>query len=156
MKKSIFIVAAMATLTAGITITGCTSSAEQAEAAQAKVDAAKKDLTEAKQEAITAEQKAADAAEWQTFKTETDLTIRNNETAISELKAKMKKTGKKIDAAYEESVDALEAKNTALKAKLDGYEDNGKSNWESFKSEFNHDMGELGAALKDLTVNNKK
>jgi len=27
--------------------------------------------------------------------------------------------------------------------------------WETFKREFNHDMDELGKALKDLTVDNK-
>ena len=31
-----------------------------------------------------------------------------------------------------------------------------QSNWESFKREFNHDMDEIGQALKDLTVDNKK
>lgn len=97
-----------------------------------------------------------ESAERQTFKNETDLTIKNNETLIAELKAKMKKAGNKADVTYEKNVDALEQKNTDLKAKLDSYEDKGKSNWESFKSEFNHDMGELGTALKNLAVDNKK
>jgi DNA-directed RNA polymerase subunit N (RpoN/RPB10) len=30
-----------------------------------------------------------------------------------------------------------------------------QSDWEAFKREFNHDMEELGKALKDLTVDNK-
>jgi hypothetical protein len=38
---------------------------------------------------------------------------------------------------------------------MDTYEKK-QSDWESFKREFNHDMDELGQALKDLTVDNKK
>lgn len=156
MKNSIFAIVAIATLIAGISLADCSSSTEKADDAQSKVQDAKKDLTTAQQEAKMAEEKAAAEAEWQTFRSETDVSIKNNETLIAELKAKMQKAGKKADAAFGKSIDALEQKNNDLKAKLDGYQDKGKSNWESFKSEFNHDMNELGAALKDLTVDNKK
>ena len=40
--------------------------------------------------------------------------------------------------------------------KLDNYKVDASENWESFKREFNHDMSELGDALKDITVDNKK
>jgi len=42
-----------------------------------------------------------------------------------------------------------------MRARLVAYEKS-QSNWESFKREFNHDMDEIGQALKDLTVDNKK
>jgi hypothetical protein len=38
--------------------------------------------------------------------------------------------------------------------KLADYQDDGQSEWISFKNEFNHDMDELGKAFKDLTVQN--
>ncbi len=43
-----------------------------------------------------------------------------------------------------------------MKIKMDNYKEDGKEKWEAFKSEFSHDMDELGSALKDLTVNNVK
>lgn len=43
-----------------------------------------------------------------------------------------------------------------MKKKMDDYNMDGKENWEKFKTEFNHDMDELGQAFKDLTVNNVK
>jgi hypothetical protein len=42
-----------------------------------------------------------------------------------------------------------------LQTRMDNYE-HSKTDWESFKTEFNHDMEGLGQALKDVTVNNKK
>jgi uncharacterized protein YeaO (DUF488 family) len=38
---------------------------------------------------------------------------------------------------------------------MDAYEKT-QSDWEEFKREYNHDMEELGAALKDFRVNNRK
>ena len=67
----------------------------------------------------------------------------------------MKKSGKTLDAVYEQRIDTLEKKNRDLKARVDAY-DKSQSDWESFKREFNHDMDELGQAFKDLTVDNKK
>ena len=83
------------------------------------------------------------------------LKIKENEVRIAELKVKMKKPGKILDPLYEKKIEMLEQKNIDLKAKMEAYEKN-QSDWESFKREFNHDMDELGSALKDLTVDNKK
>jgi chromosome segregation ATPase len=98
--------------------------------------------------------KVANEEEWKAFKTETELQIKANENRIAELRAKMKKSGKTFDEMYEKNINNLEQKNKDLKARLNGYETN-QSDWESFKREFNHDMDELGQALKDLTVDNK-
>ena len=43
-----------------------------------------------------------------------------------------------------------------MKKRLEEYKDEGQEKWTSFKSEFNHDMDELGKAFKDLTVKNVK
>jgi len=56
---------------------------------------------------------------------------------------------------YEKRIANLEEKNKNLQLKLDGYETN-QSDWESFKSEFKHDMDEFGQAFRDITVDNKK
>ena len=59
-----------------------------------------------------------------------------------------------MDAMHENKIAKLEEKNRELKQKLDNYETS-QSDWEAFKTEFNHDMDEFGKAFKDLTVDNK-
>lgn len=148
MKRTIFTLAIAALLTTGTAITGCQPATPKEEAAQTRVQDAKDELNDAK--------RAATAEEWQAFKDETDLKINENETRIAELKNKIKKSGKSFDAIYERKIDALEQQNKDMKARVDAYEKTGKSEWESFKREFNHDMDELGNALRDLTVDNKR
>ena len=158
MRKTTFATFTMASMIAFMTATSmisCESAATKSDKADAKVEGAKEDLKDAQKEANTAAMKAANEAEWQAFKSETQVKVDANNAAIDELKAKMKKTGKKIDAAYAETIDKLEQKNKDFQARVNNYEKE-KSDWASFKTEFNHDMDELGNALRDLTVNNKK
>lgn len=77
-----------------------------------------------------------------------------NEARIAGLKSDLKKQGKAMDASYEKSVAELEAKNEAMKAKLNDYETT-QTDWNEFKREFNSDMSDLGDAFNNLTVNNK-
>lgn len=59
-------------------------------------------------------------------------------------------------AEYEEKIDALNKKNSDMKMKLDDFKFDNRTKWESFKSEFNKDMSELGTAIKDFTVKDEK
>lgn len=133
---------------------GCQSSSEKVDNAKENVADAKEELKEVQQEVNADAVKVANAAEWQAFKNESEEMIRKNEIRITELKVKMKKPGTTFDAAYAKNIEALEQKNKNLKIRIGDYENN-QSDWEAFKREFNHDMEELGQALKDLTVNNK-
>jgi len=150
----IFIIA-VTTIMAGTIFTGCQSSTQKQQAAQDKVQDARQDLNAAKKNANEVAQKAATAEEWKTFKSESELKIKDNEIRINELTVKMKKPGELFDALYEKKITNLEQQNKDLKARLEAYEKS-QSNWESFKREFNHDMDAIGQALKDLTVDNKK
>lgn len=155
-------------LTAATMFTACTSPEKKVENAQDKVqnaqekvgDArenvaeAKQDLTEAQKMAKVEAEKAENAAAWKVYKTDAEVKIKANDTRIAELKSTMKKAGKSTSAMYKENVTILEKKNAAMKNRISDY-DRSPSNWESFKSEFNRDMDELGTALKDFTVNNK-
>ena len=154
MKNKIYTLV-IATLIAGTTLSGCQSSVQKEAAAEGKVQDAKENLLEAEKNAAIDAQKVASEAEWKAFKGESELKIRNNEIKIADLKMKMKKSGKKLDAIYEKRIDTLEDQNKDLEKRVDNYENN-RSDWAAFKREFNHDMDELGAALKDLTVDNKK
>ena len=93
--------------------------------------------------------------EWEVFKSESEAKIKDIETRIAELKVQMDKKGTALDEIYAKRIDTLEQKIKDLKKKMENF-DNGQSDWESFKREFNHDMDELGQAFKDLTVNNEK
>ncbi len=169
MKKSLFSLLAAALFTMTTTLlTSCDSPEKKVDNAQTKVDNAqdkvadakdkvadaKDNLTEAQKMAKAEAEKVANAAAWKTYKAEAEVKIKANDARIAELKAGMKKSGKAVTAMYKENVAILEKKNTAMKNRISDY-DKSQSNWESFKTEFNHDMDELGTALKDFTVNNK-
>jgi ethanolamine ammonia-lyase small subunit len=155
MKKAIFILT-ITTFMAGSVLVGCQSSTKKEEAAQENVQEAQEDLMDAQNEVAVQEQKAATAEEWQDFKNKTNATIDANETRIAQFKVNMKSTGKSADAIYLKKIEALEQKNKDLKVRMNAYKNDTNSDWSSFKREFNHDMDELGTALKDLTVDNKK
>jgi DNA repair ATPase RecN len=154
MNKTIITLAVSSMLVAGSIFTSCKSPAQKEDAAQSKVEDAQQDLNEAQDKADAANLKVATAEEWTAFKNESEIKIRDNEVRIAELKAKMKKPGKVFDSMYEKRIDRLEEQNRDMQARIDAYEKS-QSNWETFKTEFNHDMDELGKALKDLTVDNK-
>jgi peptidoglycan hydrolase CwlO-like protein len=153
MKKSIFTLA-VATFVIGSSITGCKPNTEKEQDAQENVDSAKVAVTEAEEDLDEAK-RAATAEEWQQFKEDTNAKIEENNAKIAELKLKIKKTGKDIDKAYQKNIDTIEQRNKNLKIKIDSYQNDVNSDWNSFKREFNHDMDELGQSLKDFTVNNK-
>ena len=154
MKKTIFFLA-ITTIIVGTTVVGCKSTTKEEIESQEKVDVAEQNLKDAKDSLVVAK-KEATAEEWQTFKNQTDSVISYNEAQIAELKLKMQKTGKSVDAKYQKNIDILEQKNKDLKVKVDTYKNDANSDWQSFKREFNHDMDEIGQAFKDLTVDNKK
>ncbi len=151
MRKSIL----MLTILAGTFFTSCKNNSEKEADAVEEVQDANADLNEVKDEATKDAMTKANDAEWQTYKTDANKTIAENETRIMELQTAMKKPGSTFDEAYKNNIESLSEKNTALKVKIGDYENN-QTDWDTFKREFNSDMEGLGQAMKDLTVNNKK
>jgi hypothetical protein len=119
------------------------------------VKEAKKDLKELNTEIKTDETERANAEERKAFREATELHINTNEARIAELRVKLKIPGKKLDRMYELKLEKLEQENRAMKVRLDRYEKN-QTDWEVFKTEFNHDMVELDQSLKNITVVNDK
>jgi major membrane immunogen (membrane-anchored lipoprotein) len=148
MKKTIISMFIVTTLISGILFTSCGPSTPKEETFKAKVEEAKEYQNDT--------QKSDIDEEWKAFKDTSELQIRGNVIRIAELKVKIKKSGKEFNTFYENKIDALEQQNKDMKDRIDVYERNNQSDWESFKREFNHDIEELGNALKDLTVDNKK
>jgi preprotein translocase subunit SecG len=147
MKKIIFAIAVLFFVT-GITIVSCKPATKEENEATDKAQEANKELLEVK--------KVATAEEWKAFKNSGDSIINKNEEKIVELKLKMKNSVKSMDDKYEKNIAVLEQKNKDLKVKMETYKNDRNADWQSFKREFNHDMDEIGQALKDLTVDNKK
>jgi predicted P-loop ATPase len=146
MKKSILVFTASAVMFS-IALTSCNSPAEKVENAQEEVKDAKVDLVEANQEYL---------AEIDVYRIETAEKIAANEKSAAEFRARIKNDKKEAKAEYNEKIAKLEEKNSDMKKKLDDYKADGKENWQKFKTEFNHDMNEMGDAFRDLTVKNVK
>ncbi|TDE07174.1 MULTISPECIES: hypothetical protein [Flavobacterium] len=152
--KKIFFTLAITTFMAGTLLVGCQDTSKKEEAAKDNVEEARDNLDDAKEELSDA-RAAATEKEWNDFKESTDSTIKQNEIRIAEMKTNMKKTGKSIDEMYAKQIEALELKNKNIKLKVQEYKNDTNSDWQSFKEEYNRDMDELGAAMKNLTVDNK-
>lgn len=146
MKKSILALAVF-TFIASTAILSCNSPAEKVENAQTDVVDANKDLEKANEDYLV---------EVEAYKKETADKIAANEQSIKEFNARVADEKKDARVEYKQKIAELEQKNTDMKKKLDDYKQDGKENWEKFKTEFNHDMDELGKAFKDLTVKNVK
>ncbi len=155
MKRTTLVIAVCALIMSATAFYSCQSSAQKEEAAKANVEKAQNDLKQTQAKADEEAKNTREAEELKVFKSETDLKIKRNEIQITELRLKMKTSGKTMDKIHSNKIDELEQKNKDLKTRIDAY-DKSQSNWEEFKREFNHDMDELGNAFRDLTVDNKK
>jgi len=144
MKKSILAMAAF-TCIAGAIVTSCNTSADRVENAQENVIQANKDLDQANQEYL---------ADIENYRVETASRIAANEQAIADFNAGLEHERKAVRAEHKRKIAELEQKNREMKMKMDNYKEEGKENWEKFKTEFSHDMDELGKAFKNLTVKN--
>ena len=122
-----------------------------------KAEKARGDLKEAQKNEVVAKQDLKNAkkdsvSEYQKFKKDAEAKISDNDKKIAEFKVNVAKQKKEIKAKNEKKLAAMEEKNNNLKAKLAAYKkDEAKDKWTSFKNAFNHDMDELGKALKDFT-----
>ncbi|MBI9069195.1 MAG: hypothetical protein JEZ09_18000 [Salinivirgaceae bacterium] len=143
-SKSIII---MALIVSGAFITSCGLSNKKAEKAQDAVE-------NTMDNAVEFNKSRNDSIEQ--YKIESQEKIDNIKQEITDLKAKLKAEKRKDMTIYQNKLDALETKNNELKAKLNEFKDNGQEKWVSFKKEFNHDLDEMGKAIKDIAVNNVK
>ena len=146
MKKSILALAVFTFITSTV-ILSCNSPAEKVENAETEVIDANKDLEKANDDYL---------AEVESYKKETADKISANEQSIKEFNERIATEKKDAKVAYQQKIAELEMKNSDMKKKMDEYKQDGKENWEKFKTEFNRDMDELGKAFKDLTVKNVK
>ncbi len=146
MKKIVFAFS-LFTLIGSSVLIGCKSSADKVESAQEDVKEAKENLTDANNAYLT---------DLENYRKEEAEKIAANNASVEKFKARIIHDKTTATADYEKRITELEKKNTDMKKKLDDYKADSKESWEQFKTEFNHDMDELGVAFKDLTVKNVK
>jgi chromosome segregation ATPase len=144
MKKSIW-ASVVFFFAVGIVFTSCDTPAKKVENAESNVVEAKEELVQAQQDYL---------AEVESYRQETAEKIAANNRSIAEFNARIEAEKKETKADYRVKIAEIEKKNNDLKLKLDNYRVESKDQWEAFKIEFNRDMDQLGAALKDLTVKN--
>jgi hypothetical protein len=142
MKNPIIIV----TLVAATFMIGCNSE-QGSQNADERIEEASQNLDQAKQDYNE---------EYNKFKRHAEEQIAANEKCVADLKDNAKDLKKEQKAAYEATIKDLEAKNDMMKQKLKDRQEEDQTKWESFKSEFSHDMEELGNAFNDIGKNNVK
>jgi hypothetical protein len=98
------------------------------------------------------EAKTDSAADYQKFKMASESKIKENQMTIASLKTKESNDTKEVKDRYNKRVVALEQRNSDLEMKINGSGKVKTSEWSTFKREFNHDMNELGVAIKDVGV----
>lgn len=94
--------------------------------------------------------------QWEQFRRESEKTMKDFDDSITAARARMKALGKKMQLRYDTTLTAMEQKNRELKNRLQQNKETGKEKFEAFKREFNHDMKELGQAIKDMGRDNVK
>ena len=122
---------------------GCATREQKVERAKDNVEQARDDLDQAKHEYL---------AEVESFRKEKLAETESNQKKIEELKDEVAIMKYEMKAVYHKKIEILEKKNNDLKVRLTEFKEDEKDNWASFKTEFSHDMNELGKALKDFFV----
>jgi outer membrane murein-binding lipoprotein Lpp len=145
-KKNISLVT-LITLVTAVLLSGCNSPQQKVDEAQENVEEQQHNLDQAQ---VDLETETAD------FKLESNEKITANEKVIADFKIRLRNIKDDAKGAYKKKVTDLEQKNTSLKRRIEEHEDEGMEKWQSFKTEFNQDMDELGKSLKDFTTNNTK
>ena len=152
--RKIILIPVIAIFCIATTVISCKPSPKE-QAAQEDLQEAKEDVKQARVELAEAKRQA-NAEEWQSFKNDMNAAIDKNDARIAELQEQIKNKGKEANTELKKKVEALKEKNQELKIKMESYKNDADSDWQEFKREFHHDTDELGKAIKDLTIDNKK
>ena len=118
--------------------------------AKSRFKLAKKDVKEAKQKLNLALEEVIDKIENKKKKireTQSNLVGEPESTSTFNMD--------NIKSNYDEAMDALELRKNKIKKKIEDYNAEGAEKWDSFKHKLNHDLEELGIALKGFVTKSK-
>jgi hypothetical protein len=144
MKRNISIFTLNA-LIAGVIFTGCNTPDHRMEMANKNIITTEKALDEANE---------AFRKDRTSYRTDMLTKIAAYNVRIIDLKEKMQGQKGNNKTVYEVRITDLQQRNNALKKVIEEYKPEGKYEWEIFKTEFNHDIDELGKAFKNVPIKN--
>lgn len=148
MKSNFLSVATAAIIiTGGSYIVSCNSPEQKVENAREDVVDAQHGLNDAN---------ADYQAELENYRRDIASRSEDNTRTLDEYKTKV--NDKRADARdeYNRKIEQLEQKNKEMKIRVDDYRGIGRDKWNEFKREVDHDMGELGNAIRDLGNDNAR
>ncbi len=119
--------------------------AEKVEAAKVQLQDAKQNLSQARQDSVN---------DYAAFKTVADAQLAANDKMIADLKVKMNSDRAAIREKYQKQLSEINAKNELLKDKMNNYKETTSDQWASFKLGFNQDMDALGKSISGLANRN--
>ena len=115
------------------------------------VENAQKDLNKAEE---SLQKSVVDSTnEYARYKAESEAKLQENDLKIAQIKTKLKTDKIKINAKYEKDLAELELKNSNLKISIEDYKETDKNKWEKFKTNFNHDLDEVGKSISKMSEN---
>lgn len=142
-----------------LSVTGFANSKDLSniEILEKKLNEAKSKFKLAKTDVKDAKQKLNQALE------EAIIKIENKRMDIEETQSKLVDNSESSSAfniesfksKYDEAMAALELRKNKMKKKIEEYNIDGTENWDSFKHKLNHDLEELGIALKGFVSKSK-
>lgn len=89
------------------------------------------------------------------FKEESAIKIRENKRMIADLKVRVSRFHAREKADFHRNLGALEQRNKKLKKEVAHFKASEQDNLLLYERDINHDLNEVGDALKDFTINNK-
>ena len=147
MKKTILKHLTINGFVKGDDLTNCELLEDKLALAKDKLKLAKQEVSKVKQELNTAVEKSLKKIENEKKELKN---IKNNESGESKFSSVVKM--EEIKTKYDAIVAELEIKKNEMKKKIDAYKADGTEKLESFKHKLNHDLEELGKALKGFTM----
>lgn len=93
--------------------------------------------------------------EWLIFKQATEITIRNNEVHIADLKEENIYLGKELNIDYQKKINKFAQQNKEIREKIEAYQME-NTRFSTFKHQIETDMNLLGKNLNELTLNNQQ
>jgi prefoldin subunit 5 len=139
-----------------LTVTGFASSSDlsncevlekELNEAKGRFKLAKKDVKEAKQKLNLALEEVItkiEAKKKELKETQDSLGADSESSSIFNME--------NIKSKYDEAMGALELRKNKIKKQIEEYNSEGTENWDSFKHKLNHDLEELGTALKGFVT----
>jgi len=92
----------------------------------------------------------ADSSEYEKFKKEVDLKMKEFDKDIAQLKTKTKKESAELQNQYNKDVIVLEQKKNELKKEIEKEKQADKAKFNDFKHDFKKSMDDLDKSIKDL------